>query len=133
MQFRELSSSELEGGYQLLCTLRIDLTQDDFLTYIASQHPQTYRPIGAYQQGKLAVYAGVSIHENLELGRYLLIDDLAAAHDNQHHVREMVDYLCDYAKMHKCKCVIAWGKQRGLRLEDLHTFRPKRDGFIKML
>jgi len=133
MQFRELSSSELEGGYQLLCTLRIDLTQDDFLTYIAAQHPQTYRPIGAYQRGELAVYAGVSIHENLELGRYLLIDDLVATHDNQHHVREMVDYLCDYAKMHKCTCVIAWGKQRGLQLEDLHAFRPKRDGFIKML
>ena len=133
MQFRELSSSELEGGYQLLSTLRIDLAEDDFLTYIAAQHPQTYRPIGAYQRGELAVYAGVSIHENLEFGRYLLIDDLVAAEKNDHHVREMVDYLCDYAKMHKCKCVIAWGKQRGLQLEDLKEFRPKRDGFIKML
>jgi hypothetical protein len=132
MQFRELSSSELEGGYHLLCTLRIDLTEDDFLTYIAAQHPQTYRPIGAYQRGELAVYAGVSIHENLELGRYLLIDDLAATDDNQHYVREMLDYLCDYAKMHKCKCIISWGKQRGLQLDDLKEFRPKRDGFIKI-
>ncbi len=133
MQFRELSSGELEEGYRLLVTLRIDLTEDDFLTYIAAQHPQTYRPIGAYQRGELAVYAGVSIHENLELGRYLLIDDLAAAENNHHHIREMIDYLADYAKIHKCRFVLLWGKQRGLQLEDLKEFRPKRDGFIKIL
>ncbi|MDP2076520.1 MAG: hypothetical protein Q8N01_10975 [Sulfuricurvum sp.] len=133
MQFRELSSSELEEGYRLLSTLRIDLTEDDFLTYIVAQHPQTYRPIGAYQRGELAVYAGVSIHENFELGRYLLIDDLVASENHSHHIREMVDYLCDYAKMHKCKSIIAWGKQRGLQMGDLKEFRPKRDGFIKIL
>ena len=133
MQFRELSSRELEAGYHLLSTLRIDLTEDDFQTYITAQHPQTYRPIGAYQRGKLAVYAGVSLCENLELGRYLLIDDLVANDEHNHYVREMVDYLCDYAKMHKCKSVIAWGKQRGLQLGDLKEFRPKRDGFIKIL
>lgn len=133
MQFRELSSSELEEGYHLLSTLRIDLTQDQFLAYISGQYPQTYRPIGAYQRGELTVYAGVSIHENLELGRYLLIDDLAAMDNNHHYVFEMVDYLCDYAKIHNCKCVIAWGRQRGLQLADLKEFRPKRDGFIKIL
>jgi hypothetical protein len=133
VQFRELSSSELEEGYRLLSTLRIDLTEDDFLTYIVAQHPQTYRPIGAYQRGELAVYAGVSIHENLELGRYLLIDDLVASENYSHHVREMIDYLCDYAKMHKCKSIIAWGQQRGLQMGDLKEFRPKRDGFIKIL
>lgn len=133
MQFRELSSSELEEGYRLLSTLRIDLTEDDFSTYIVAQHPQTYRPIGAYQRGELAVYAGVSIHENLELGRYLLIDDLVSSENHSHHVREMIDYLCDYAKMHKCKSIIAWGKQRGLQMGDLKEFRPKRDGFIKIL
>lgn len=133
MQFRELSSGELEAGYHLLSTLRIDLTEDDFLTYITAQHPQTYRPIGAYQRGELAVYTGVSIHENLELGRYLLIDDLAAADNNHHHIREMLDYLYDYAKMHKCTSVIAWGKQRGLQLRDLSEFRPKRDVFVKIL
>lgn len=133
MQFRELSSSELEAGYHLLTTLRIDLTEDHFLTYITAQHPQTYRPIGAYQRGELAVYAGVSIHENLELGRYLLIDDLVASDNHTHYVREMIDYLCDYAKMHKCTSIISWGKQRGLQLSDLIEFRPKRDGFIKVL
>lgn len=133
MQFRELSSGELEAGYHLLCTLRIDLTEDDFLTYIAAQHPQVYRPIGAYQRGELTVYAGVSIHENLELGRYLLIDDLVVIDKHSHYVREMVDYLCDYAKIHKCKSIIVWGRQRGLQLEDLKDFRPKRDGFIKIL
>lgn len=133
MQFRELSSSELEEGYHLLCMLRIDLTEDHFLTYIAAHHPQTYRPIGAYERGELAIYAGVSLHENLELGRYLVIDDLSATDNHKHHVREMVDYLCDYAKMHQCKSVMLWGKQRGLQLEDLKEFRPKRDGFIKTL
>lgn len=133
MQFRELSSSELEEGYHLVSTLRLDLSEDDFLTYVAAHHPQTYRPIGAYQRGELAVYAGVSLHENLELGRYLLIDDLVAADKHKHHVREMVDYLCDYAKMHKCKSILLWGAQRGLQLQDLKEFRPKRDGFIKIL
>lgn len=133
MQFRELSSGELEAGYHLLCTLRIDLTEDDFMTYIAAQHPQVYRPIGAFQRGELSVYAGVSIHENLELGRYLLIDDLAASDNHTHYVSEMIDYLCDYAKMHKCTSIILWGKQSGLSLEDLREFRPKRDGFMKAL
>ncbi len=133
MQFRELSSNELVEGYTLLNTHRIDLSEDDFLAYIATHHPQTYRPIGAYARGELTVYAGVSLHENLELGHYLLIDDLVAHQDNTRYVREMIDYLCDYAKMHKCTSIIVWGKQSGLSLEDLKEFRPKRDEFIKVL
>jgi len=133
MQFRELSSSELEAGYHLLSTLRIDLPEDDFLAYIAAYHPLTYRPIGAYQRGELTIYAGVSIHENFELGRYLLIDDLVASVNHKHYVHEMVDYLSDYAKMHKCTSVIVWGTHIGLTSEDLEAFRPKRNGFIKTL
>lgn len=132
MQFRELSSNELEEGYTLLNTLRIDLIEDDFLAYITAQHPQTYRPIGAYRRGELTVYAGVSIHENLELGRYLLIDDLVASDENTSYIAEMINYLSDYAKVHKCKSIIMWGKQRGLQLGDLKEFHPKRDGFIKI-
>lgn len=132
MQFRELSSSELGEGYQLLSTLRIELSEDDFLTYIAAQHPQIYRPIGAYERGELAIYAGISIHENFELGRYLLIDDLVAPVNHKHHVREMIDYLSDYAKMHKCTSIILWGTHTGLTSEDLEGFRPKRNGFIKI-
>lgn len=132
MQFRELSSSELEGGYHLLSTLRIDLTEDDFMTYITTHHPQTYRPIGAYERRELAIYAGISIHENFELGRYLLIDDLVASVNHKHHVREMVDYLSDYAKMHKCTSIILWGTHIGLTSEDLEGFRPRRNGFIKI-
>jgi len=102
------------------------------LTYIATHHPQTYRPIGAYQRGELAVYAGVSIHENLEIGHYLMIDDLVASDKHNHHIQEMLDYLCDYAKMHKCTSIILWGTHIGLTLKDLEGFRPKRDGFIKI-
>lgn len=133
MQFRELSASEFAEGFALLTTLRPELTSEAFDAFITSQYPKDYRPIGAYQRGELQIYAGVSIRENLELGRYLIIDDFAAHEGYEHLSREMIDYLGDYAKMHKCQSVLVWGKQRGLSFDDLSGFRPKRDGFVKMV
>jgi hypothetical protein len=133
VQFRELSDSELAEGYTLLTTLRTELTLDQFETFIASQYPKNYRLIGAYERGELRIYAGVSIRENLELGRHLIIDDFSAKKGYEYLSREMIDYLGDYAKMHKCQSVFVWGKQRGLSINDLTSFRPKRDGFIRTL
>lgn len=132
MQFRELSPSELVEGFALLTTLRPELTSEAFDAFITSQYPKDYRPIGAYQRGELQVYAGVSIRENLELGRHLIVDDFVTYGGCEHLSREMVDYLGDYAKMHKCQSILVWGKQRGLSINDLSEFRPKRDGFIKI-
>jgi hypothetical protein len=133
VQFRELSPSELVEGFSLLTTLRPELTSEAFDTFITSQYPKEYRPIGAYQRGELQVYAGVSIRENLELGRHLIVDDFVTYSGCENLSREMVDYLCDYAKIHNCHTIFVWGKQRGLSINDLSEFRPKRDGFIKML
>jgi len=133
LQFRELSASEFAEGFALLTTLRPELTAEVFDAFITSQYPKDYRPIGAYQRGELQIYAGVSIRENLEFGRYLIIDDFAAHEGFEHLSSEMIDFLGDYAKMHKCQCVLVWGKQRGLSIDDLSGFRPKRDGFIKIL
>lgn len=133
MQFRELSSSELNEGYTLLATLRTELTEDQFETFITSQYPKDYRPIGAYERGELRIYAGVSIRENLEFGRYLIVDDFVADEGYEHFSREMVDYLGDYAKMYKCTHLFFFSKNQGLSLYDLQGFRPKRDGFIRML
>ena len=131
MQFRELSASELAEGFTLLITLRTELTSDEFETFITSQYPKDYRPIGAYERGELRIYAGVSIRENLELGRHLIVDDFASHKGYEHLSREMIDYLGDYAKMHKCRSILVWGKQQGITLDDLSGFRPKRDGYIK--
>lgn len=133
MQFRELSLSELQEGFSLLLSLRPELTQETFDQFIASQFPKDYRPIGAYERGHLRIYAGISIRENLELGRHLIIDDFIAMETYEHLNREMIDFLNDYAKMYKCLSVILCGKQRGLSINDLQGFRPKRDGFIKTL
>jgi hypothetical protein len=132
MQFRELSPSELMESYTLLSELRTELTSDQFDTFITSQYPKNYRPIGAYERGELRIYAGVSIRENLELGRHLIVDDFAVREGYENLSREMVDYLGDYAKMYKCQAILVWGKQQGLTLDDLQGFRPKRDGFIKI-
>ncbi|MDD2780160.1 hypothetical protein [Sulfuricurvum sp.] len=133
MQFRELSASELVEGFALLTTLRTELTSEAFDAFITSQYPKDYRPIGAYQRGELQVYAGVSIRENLELGRHLIVDDFVTYSGCENLSGEMVDYLCDYAKLHKCKSILVWGKQRGLSITDLEEFRPKRDVFLKNL
>jgi len=133
MQFRELSESELDEGYLLLSTLRIDLTPDQFTVFIASQFPKDYRPIGAFERGILRIYTGVSIRENLDAGRHLIIDDFIADEGYARFSGEMIDFLGDYAKMHGCKEIILWGKQQRLSLEDLRGFRPKRDGFRKVL
>lgn len=132
MQFRELSATELTEGFTLLTALHTELTLDQFETFIASQYPKDYRPLGAYERGELRIYAGVSIRENLELGRHLIIDDFTARKGNEHLSAEMIDYLSDYAKMHKCQSVLIWGRQQGLSIHDLRGFRPKRDGFIKI-
>ncbi len=133
MQFRELAASELVEAFALLTSLRPELTSEAFDAFITSQYPKEYRPIGAYQRGELQVYAGVSIQENLELGRYLIVDDFVTHQGCEHLSREMIDYLCDYAKMYKCQNILVWGKQRGISINDLVEFRPKRDGFIKIL
>ncbi len=132
MQFRELSSSELVEGFALLTTLRPELTSETFDAFIASQYPKEYRPIGAYERGELQIYAGVSIRENLELGRHLIVDDFAAHEGYEYLSREMIDFLCDYAKMYKCDAILVWGRQRGLSINDLNGLRPKRDAFIKL-
>jgi hypothetical protein len=131
LQIRELSPSELVEGFALLTTLRLELTSDQFDAFITSQYPRDYRPIGAYERGELQIYAGVSIRENLELGRHLIIDDFAVYEGYEHKSKEMISYLEDYAKIHKCQTLLVWGKQRGLSINDLSGFRPKRDGFIK--
>jgi len=131
LQFRELSASELVEGFALLTTLRPELTSDQFDAFITSQYPKDYRPIGAYQRGELQIYAGVSIRENLELGRHLIVDDFVTYGGYEHLSRGMIDYLVDYAKIYKCQSILVWGKQQGLNLNDLEGFRPKRDGFIK--
>ena len=133
MQIRELSSSEFEEGFVLLSHLHPDLTSEQFNAFLASHSPQTYRPIGAYERGVLCLYAGVSIHENLELGRYLLIDDFVVREEDEKNAGEMIEFLGAYAKLHRCRTILLWGKHRGLRIEALKGFRPKRDGFIKTL
>ena len=131
MQFRELSSKELDEAFPLLLSLRPDLTAEAFALFINTHSPHTYRPLGAFERGRLSLYAGVSIHENLELGRYLLIDDFVAAEGDESCVSEMIDFLGDYARMHQCRAVVLWGSHRGISIGDLEGFRPKRDGFIK--
>lgn len=133
MQIRELSASELVEGFALLTTLRTELTSDQFDAFITAQYPRDYRPIGAYERGELQIYAGVSIRENFELGRHLIIDDFAVYEGYEDKSKEMISYLEDYAKIHKCQTLLVSGKQRGLSITDLGGFRPKRDGFIKIL
>lgn len=129
MQIRELSPSELDEGYALLSTLRIELSQDQFDAFIISQYPKDYRPIGAYERGTLRIYAGIALRENLEIGRHLLIDDFVADVGYEHLSKEVIGFLRDYAKMHGCKMIIIFGKQRGVSIDDLEGFRPKRDGY----
>jgi hypothetical protein len=133
LQFRELSSSERVEAFALLTTLRPDLTTERFDGFIAAHYPQEYRLIGAFERGELEIYAGVSIRENFELGRHLIIDDFAVYEGCEDKSGEMIDYLCDYAKIYKCESIILYGKQRGLSIDDLSGFRPKRDGFIKKI
>lgn len=129
MQIRELSPSELDAGYTLLRSLRLELTPDQFDSFITSQFPKDYRPIGAYERGDLRIYAGVAIRENLEIGRHLLINDFVADSGYEHLSKEVIDFLRDYAKMHGCREIIIFGKQRGLSIDDLEGFRPRRDGY----
>lgn len=132
MQFRELSSDELDEGFSLLIHLHPELTLDQFQQFLTSVYPKDYRPIGAYERGDLQIYAGVSIRENLTLGRHLIIDDFVSKKGFEHLSKEMIDYLSDYGKMHKCQSVLLIGKRLGMKLEDLEGFRPKRDGYLKM-
>lgn len=131
MQFRELSPNELPHGFALLSSLRPELDETTFQTFVSENSPLHYRPLGAFQRGLLIGYAGVSLRENLELGRHLLIDDLVMQEGAEYYAAEMIDFLEDYAKMHGCQWIILFTKGKGLTLEDLDGFRPKRDGFIK--
>ncbi len=132
MQCRELIASELDTAFTLLHTIRPDLELEQFAHFLNTHSPITYRPLGGYVRGEFTIYAGVSIHENLELGRYLLIDDFAAKPmSSDREIVEMLAYIEDYAKIYQCQTVMLWGKNSGIRYELLQGFRPKRDGYIK--
>lgn len=133
MQFRELGRTEMDDAFSLLLSLHPDLTPESFAAFINANSPHTYRPLGAFERNILSVYAGVSLHENLTWGRYLAIDDFIHTDTENAKSNEMIEYVCDFAKMHGCKAVLLIGKYGGIKLEDLSGFRPKRDGFIRIL
>lgn len=134
MQCRELIASELDTAFPLLQTIRPDLEPETFAHFLNIHSPSTYRPLGGYTRGELKIYAGVSIHENLELGRYLFIDDLAVVVTcSDKEIVEMLAYIEDYGKIYQCQIVMLWGKNSGIRYELLKGFRPKRDGYIKQI
>lgn len=133
MQFRELGRNEIDDAFSLLLSIYPDLTPETFAAFINANSPHTYRPLGAFEQNTLSIYAGVSLHENLAWGRYLAIDDFIHIHSRYPKSDEMIEYICDFAKMHGCKAVFLIGRYSGMKLEDLRGFRPKRDGFIRIL
>jgi len=130
MQILKLRKEDLKRAYEVLKELRTTLEYEEFIeTLEIMQDKQNYTMFGLWDKGEIQSYAGVEIQTNLYWKRHLFIHDLvtkSSSRDNGYG-KQMIDFLNDYAKMHKCENIaLTSGSQR----KDAHRFY-EREGFDK--
>ena len=102
MQIREISLKELYEAYELVKKIR-DITYDEFEDLVYEMK-DSYIMIGVFDKNNLLAYAGVSIVTSLKDKRHIRVYDLAFLDEKS--LKELKDYLEDYAKISMAKKVI---------------------------
>ena len=102
MQIREISLKELYEAYELVKKIR-DISYEEFEDLVYEMK-ENYIMIGVFDKEKLLSYAGLSIVTTLKDKRHIRVYDLAFLDEKS--LKELKDYLEDYAKISMAKKVI---------------------------
>jgi hypothetical protein len=102
MQIREISLKELYEAYELVKKIR-DISYEEFEDLVYEMK-ENYIMIGVFDKEKLLSYAGLSIITTLKDKRHIRVYDLAFLDEKS--LKELKDYLEDYAKISMAKKVI---------------------------
>jgi hypothetical protein len=102
MQIREISLKELYKAYELVKKIR-DISYEEFEDLVYEMK-ENYIMIGVFDKEKLLSYAGLSIVTTLKDKRHIRVYDLAFLDEKS--LKELKDYLEDYAKISMAKKVI---------------------------
>lgn len=74
--------AERRACYEVMRELRPHLgSEAEFMARIARAADESYRILGAWEDGRVVALAGYRFQENLVYGRFLYVDDLVSAAD----------------------------------------------------
>ena len=129
MQIQEMNLKELDGIYEVLSQLRVDLSFKEFDDLVYDMRDMDYKMIGLFERGKLITYAGVAVQTNFYHKRHLYVYDLVtdSSYRSQSFGKEMMEYLHVYSKTAMCENIVLSSE---FQREKAHVFYEK-SGFIK--
>ena len=124
-----MNLKELDGIYEVLSQLRVDLSFKEFDDLVYDMRDMDYKMIGLFERGKLITYAGVAVQTNFYHKRHLYVYDLVtdSSYRSQSFGKEMMEYLHVYAKTAMCENIVLSSE---FQREKAHVFYEK-SGFIK--
>ncbi len=98
------SAEELRAAYPVMCELRSQLAEDEFVDRTRRQFEQGYRLLAAERHHRFVGLAGFRIADNLAWGHFLYVDDLVTLPDQRSLGigRELLDWLVDHARSQGC-------------------------------
>jgi GNAT superfamily N-acetyltransferase len=97
----------LRAVYPVMRELRTELTEDDFNTIYASEHPLGYRIAAIFDGDECRAAAGYRLITNFVDGRHMYVDDLVTAEAWRSHGygRLLNEFLVGVARREGCASV----------------------------
>jgi GNAT superfamily N-acetyltransferase len=123
---RELTTeAESREAFPVMRQLRDDLTESEYLDYLAQMREEGYRLFGLDDDGLVTV-AGVALRTNFYNGRHLFVYDLVTreARRSEGHGAAMMEFLDEWARERDCESITL---ESGLWREDAHRFYEELD------
>ena len=97
LEFRELDLKELPTAYPIVRELRTELESAEFeKLYVAANRADSYRLVGAFENGECIGVIGFRVLHDLVHGRHFYIDDLVVS--QEHRSRGIGAKLLQYAE-----------------------------------
>lgn len=101
------TDDEIQSCFEAFSVLRPHVKKDDFLSRVRRQQAQSFQIVAIEHEGVVKSAAGFRLAECLAWGRVLYIDDLTTLSSgrSQGLAGELLDWLIDYAREHRCDAV----------------------------
>lgn len=123
---RELTTKqESREAFPVMRQLRDDLTESEYLDYLAQMREEGYHLFGLDDDGLVTV-AGVALRTNFYNGRHLFVYDLVTRESrrSEGHGAAMMAFLDEWANERDCESITL---ESGLWREDAHRFYEDLD------
>jgi ribosomal protein S18 acetylase RimI-like enzyme len=109
-RIKELKTiSELSQAFLLAYKLYPQMKEAEFIEKVQEMLKENYRILGVVEGEKIIAIVGYRVGLRLYCGKYLHIDNLIVAEDIRQKglASELIEYLKDLAKKHKCNTILA--------------------------